>query len=226
MPAPRPAPWVIPLALAPMLLQSLADGLYKAPLYNWSVSAFWFADIAKFVLVPGAILWCLARFAGLHPLDYGLRWPGTPEARAKLLGGTLFACFVLVPLFFAVQQLLWSAGYYAMPAFGYEATLPHGQALRWLVIGYYAVTAGVVEEIVFRGLPWAWVEHFGDTRATRGAWVVATSIVFALVHWENGGPGLLAAGAYGIGAALLYLKLRNLWPLVVAHVVTDVISFA
>jgi membrane protease YdiL (CAAX protease family) len=56
--------------------------------------------------------------------------------------------------------------------------------------------------------------------------VVATSIVFALVHWENGGPGLLAAGAYGFGAALLYLKLRNLWPLVVAHVVTDVISFA
>jgi membrane protease YdiL (CAAX protease family) len=226
MAAPRPAPWVIPLALAPMLLQSLADGLYKAPLYNWSVAAFWFADIAKFVLVPGVILWCLARFAGVHPRDYGLSWPRTPEARERLLGGTLLACFVLVPLFFAVQQMLWFAGYYGLPDFGYEATLPHGQVLRWIVIGYYALTAGVVEEIVFRGLPWTWVEHFGDTPATRGAWVVVTSIVFALVHWENGGPGMLAAGAYGIGAALLYLKLRNLWPLVVAHVVTDVISFA
>jgi membrane protease YdiL (CAAX protease family) len=226
MPAPRPAPWVIPLALAPMLLHSLADGLYKAPLHDWSVAAFWFADIAKFVLVPGAILWGLARFAGIRPRDYGLRWPGTPEERERLLGGTLFACFVLVPLFFAVQQLLWLVGYYAMPAFGYEATLPDERFLRWLVIGYYALTAGVVEEIVFRGLPWTWVEHFGDTPATRSAWVVVTSAVFALVHWENGGPALLATGAYGVGAALLYLKLRNLWPLVVAHVVTDVISFA
>jgi len=226
MPAPRAAPWVIPLALAPMLLQSLADGVYKAPLHNWSVSAFWLADIGKFVLVPCIILWGLARFAGVHPRHYGLRWPQTLEERERLLGGTLLACFVLVPLFFAVQRLLWLLGYYALPAFGYEETLPEGHFLRWLVIGYYALTAGLVEEIVFRGLPWAWVEPVGDSPATRGAWVVATSIVFALVHWENGGPGMLAAGAYGIGAALLYLKLRNLWPLVVAHVVTDVISFA
>jgi membrane protease YdiL (CAAX protease family) len=224
--APRSAPWVIPLALAPMLLQSLADGLYKGPLHHWWVSAFWLADIAKFVVVPVFILWCLARFAGVRPRHYGLHWPQTPEERERLLGGTLMACVVLVPLFFAVQQIQWRLGYYAMPAFGYEETLPDGRVGRWLVIGYYALTAGIVEEIVFRGLPWAWVQQFRDTRAARAVWVVATSIVFALVHWENGGPGMLAAGAYGIGAALLYLKLRNLWPLVVAHVVTDIISFA
>jgi len=224
--APREAPWVIPLALAPLLLQSLVDGLYKAPLHRWSASAFWLVDAAKFVLLPAVVLWCLARFAGVRPRDYGLRWPRTPEERNALLGAALFACFVLVPLYFAAQELAWRAGRFTAPDFGYETALPAARFLRWLAIGYFALTAGIVEEIVFRGLPWTWAARFGDTRTTRWTWVAMTSVLFGLVHWENGLPEVLTTGVFGVGAALLYLKLRNLWPLVLAHVVADVVAFA
>jgi membrane protease YdiL (CAAX protease family) len=223
---PRAAPWAVPLALAPMLLLSLADGLYKRPLYHWSAAAFWLADIAKFVLLPGIVLWWLARHADVRPRDYGLRWPRTQDERSALLGGTLLACLVLGPAYFVAQDWIWRAWPAAAPVFSYDTALPASGSARWLAIAYYATTAGVVEEIVFRGLPWAWTVRFGDTRAIRWIWIAVTSILFGLAHWENGTPDVLAAGVFGIGAAVLYLRLRSLWPLVLAHVVTDVIAFA
>lgn len=225
-PALREAPWVIPLALAPMLLQSLADGLYKGSLYQWSTVAFWFVDVTKFVLLPGAVLWCLARFGGVRPRDFGLRWPRTPDERNALLGGAFLACFVLVPVYFLAQEWIWRVWPHSAPEFTYELALPRTSVLRWLVIGYYAITAGVVEEIVFRGLPWTWAVRFGDTRAIRWTWVAVTSVLFGLAHWENGASDALAAIVFGVGAATIYLKLRSLWPLILAHVVADVIAYA
>jgi membrane protease YdiL (CAAX protease family) len=52
-----------------------------------------------------------------------------------------------------------------------------------------------------------------------------TTILFAATHSELGPSGVVAALTYGIAAAVLFLKLRNLWPIIFAHFVIDVYSF-
>jgi membrane protease YdiL (CAAX protease family) len=223
--APR-ARWAIPLALLPLVAQSLFDGFYKAQLHRWSVTAFWFVDVTKFVLLPAAVLWALARFAGVRPDDYGLRWPRNATERETFYGAVLLTGLVLVPLYFIAEELIWRAWPTARPAFTYGSAVPAAWPLRWLTVAYFSLTAGIVEEIVFRGLPWAWWAPLADTVAKRSIWIAVTSITFGLVHWENGWPDVLTATVFGIAAAILYLRLRNLWPLIAAHVLADVIAFA
>ena len=90
---------------------------------------------------------------------------------------------------------------------------------------YLAVTAGVAEEAVFRGLAWTIVSRLelGGLRGT--AYVLGSSVLFAAVHWEQGVPGLVSAFAFGVLAAYLYLRLANLWPMIAAHVLTDMEVF-
>jgi len=222
----RPAPWVLPLALAPMLAQSLLDGFYKAPLYRWSATAFWWVDLAKFVFVPAAVLVCLARYGGMRPRNYGLAWPRTTAERETLLGNGLLASVVLVPLYFLTREMIGRAFPDVSPVeFGYETALPTLQVLRWLAIGYYAVSAGLIEEVVFRALPWAWCKGLRG-KGVPAAYVLATSALFGLAHWENGAQDVFTATVFGLAAAALYLRLRNLWPIVAAHVITDVIAFS
>ncbi|MBX9632632.1 MAG: CPBP family intramembrane metalloprotease [Burkholderiales bacterium] len=222
----RGARWAIPLALLPLVAQSLFDGFYKGPLHQWSETAFWLVDVTKFVLLPAIVLWALARFGGVRPRDYGFRWPRTEPERERFIGSMLLAGLVLVPLYFVAEELIWRLWPAARPAFTYGSALPGEWPTRWLVVAYYSLTAGVVEEIVFRGLPWAWAAPFAGTSAKRWAWVGITSVTFGLVHWENGWPDVLTATLFGIAAAILYLRLRNLWPLVAAHALTDLIAFA
>ncbi len=222
----RPASWVVPLALAPLLAQSLLDGFYKAALYRWSPVAFWWADVAKFVVIPGVVLYYLARAGGVRPRDYGLAAPATPSERDAMLGNALLATLLLVPTYLLAQEWigrLWPAA--TVIQFAYETALPQQRFLRELAVAYYALSAGLVEEIVFRGLPWACFERFRG-RHVRAVYVLVTAILFGLAHWENGAPDVLSATAFGLGAAALYLKLGTLWPIIVAHVLTDLIAFS
>ncbi|MGZ8218369.1 CPBP family intramembrane glutamic endopeptidase [Methylomagnum sp.] len=49
--------------------------------------------------------------------------------------------------------------------------------------------------------------------------------LFAACHSEQGLHGVIAAWVYGLVAALLYVRLRSLWPLVFGHFVIDMIEF-
>jgi membrane protease YdiL (CAAX protease family) len=223
----RASAWAIPLALAPLVTIGILDGLYKGALYAATPAGFWVADAAKFLLLPAIALAALARVADIRPRDYGLRWPRTRAQRADLAGATLLGVIALPMVYEVATSLCWQLlRDDEAPAFAYAATLPAAGPLRWLAVAYFALTAGVVEEILFRGLPWLWLSGRPGLPARQTLFVIGTSLLFALTHWENGLPELLATGAYGIAAAFLYLRLGSLWPLVAAHVVTDLFILA
>ena len=104
--------------------------------------------------------------------------------------------------------------------FTYQSTLPGG-LFHYLVVIYYGLTAGFVEEITFRGLPWAILNARSGSGHVR-TYVLVSSFSFAAIHWENGTPELIAAFGFGVVAALLYLKLKNLWPMIIAHSLIDI----
>ncbi len=71
--------------------------------------------------------------------------------------------------------------------------------------------AGVVEEIVFRGIIFRWLEELA------GSWValLLSALLFGLVHWSNPNATLFSSLAIAIEAGLLlgavYMLTRSLW---------------
>lgn len=90
---------------------------------------------------------------------------------------------------------------------------------------FLSICAGFFEEFYFRGV-------LGESIAGSGGsfrkllYVVISAALFGLEH-RTGGLAQLGASVYvGIGSALFYLRLRSIWPLVVAHIVTDFLLVA
>lgn len=86
-------------------------------------------------------------------------------------------------------------------------------------------TAAFGEELLFRGFLQTRIERL--LGAGRGAAVAAAllqGLVFGIGHAYQGLTGVLVTGALGVLLGLLYLRGRNLWPLIIAHGLIDSLS--
>lgn len=206
----------------------LVDGFFKQALFEWSPAAFHGYDFFHYVALPGACALWVWREGKIRAADLGLNRAGEVPGEGFLLSLGLALVLGLV---------------YKLSQYGLEALLPKWNLLwtsdfQWeqalsksawrpgMVI-YYAATAAVIEEITFRGcLRWL-LAGGGAEPSRRSAWrfVWMSSLLFGASHWEQGLAPMLAATAFGLAAALAYLKLRGLWPLIAAHFLIDVASF-
>jgi membrane protease YdiL (CAAX protease family) len=84
------------------------------------------------------------------------------------------------------------------------------------------LTAGFVEEVLYRGYAIERVAYLTGSHWIGGAFSIA---VFALVHLPFWGAGILFSSAFaGTVFTLLYVWLRNLWPCIIAHTLLDAIA--
>jgi len=97
--------------------------------------------------------------------------------------------------------------------------------LKFPVVFYLAATAGVVEEIFYRGIPYKLIFESEGIVCKRFVYVMGTSIAFSAIHWDKGLHFLIGTFVFGLFASYLYLKLKNLWPLVGGHFVYDFYIF-
>jgi membrane protease YdiL (CAAX protease family) len=90
-----------------------------------------------------------------------------------------------------------------------------------LVISW--TTAAFGEELLFRGFLRAGLEGLlGGMWAAPLIAVIAQAVLFGLAHGYQGPRGMVMAGGVGLIYGVGYLlNGRNLWPLVIAHGVTD-----
>ena len=91
---------------------------------------------------------------------------------------------------------------------------------------YLALTAAIAEEFVFRYLPLAYLAPAAVT--DRGKWLAylaISALLFGLVHWENGVPGVVEATLWGATLAFMFWAFRNPVTIVVAHFTADLIAF-
>ena len=90
--------------------------------------------------------------------------------------------------------------------------------------GFYRVslTAGIVEEIVYRGFVLWYLAHF---MPLWGA-VALSTVAFGIGHGYQGPNGALRAGAVGFAFALFYVGTGSIWLPIVAHVLLDVLQGA
>lgn len=97
-----------------------------------------------------------------------------------------------------------------------------------MLLGMLAIawsTAAFGEEVLFRGF------LLGRLRALLGGGlgvgVVAAfvqALLFGLAHAYQGPTGILVTGLIGLVFGLLYLRMRSLWPLVIAHGLIDTVG--
>jgi hypothetical protein len=86
---------------------------------------------------------------------------------------------------------------------------------------FLSVTAGLAEELVFRGFL---IEFLGGWCGNLWVAVVLSSILFGLLHGYQGLSGVLRTGFLGLGLAALYVWRDSLLPVMVAHFAYDVVA--
>jgi membrane protease YdiL (CAAX protease family) len=165
-------------------------------------------------VVVVAVIGLLAHRGGT---SIGLR--GGPHA------GTAVADVVGVAIVLAISAVLFRLGGETMrellrrQARGFEALLPRTKAERVTFAGL-AITAGICEEIIFRGFGIAYV-HWVWPSATRGAVITVTAVAFGLVHLYQGPRGVILTGLVGAYLAWVTLSTGSLLPAIAMHALLD-----
>ncbi len=85
-----------------------------------------------------------------------------------------------------------------------------------------SITAGVVEETIFRG----WLIWYLQAWMPLTAAVLVSSAAFGLAHLYQGAAGVAKTAIIGLLLALLYLLTGSLWLPIVAHAMIDVLQGA
>jgi membrane protease YdiL (CAAX protease family) len=202
---------------------ALLNHFYTALLYRLHPAWFWASDVLQFVALP-AVGCLILRQAGIGLVDCGL---GRDRYRADSgsWGFVVFMALALMavtwPVFRITHHYLWQ---YTEP-FSIQQVLPTSPGPKLLVALYMSATAALVEEVAYRALPWLYLSAVLPQRWRRSAYVVGTTLVFALVHSEQGPGGVIAAGWFGFVAAWMYSRQRMLWPLVAGHFLIDLLVF-
>ncbi len=197
-------PRIILLAILPSVALGLLNGLYPQELPRDHPGWYWLADIAQFIVVPAIAILVLHFFGGYRPSDYGFQ-PILRKGKVHLaIGLVLFVTLVYWLAYEPVKALafrfFWSTA--ASPVF--DAALPTGQPLRIFTLLYICTTAAVVEEPVFRSLPWL---YFSSTvKSPTVPYLLTTTLLFSAIHWEHGVPNLVATATLGLAAGLLYTR--------------------
>lgn len=189
----------------------------KIPLLYWSF------EFATWVFIPSAVFIYLSRSTLLKASDIGMH---TLIFGRSSIALTLLTCVIWSPIDFSIYKILYFYASEAFPGgslFEYNTAIPDSRILKTLVIIYFALTAGIVEEVIYRGFILHICDHF-SCHAT--IYLLISSSLFALVHWESGLKNVVATFGMGIITALLYLRIRNFWPLIVGHVFTDYLWFS
>ena len=92
----------------------------------------------------------------------------------------------------------------------------------WLRI-FAVITAGVVEEVFYRGYA---IERLASLTGSYWFAGVISVVIFGLVHLPFWGVGILFNTLFaGSVFTVLYIWRRDLWPCIIAHSLLDAIAF-
>ena len=211
--------WLVALLLVwPLYLNEF----YLIPLTRLgNLRVLWGLDLLVYCAIPVATLLWIFRSGQLSRQELGIaspEWHTDPAGLKRFaldLAGALVICALPVWL---LENHLWPLlkdTAFNQPPWklfdGYE--FPSREPWLTLSIIYAALTAGVLEEVIYRGAITSLLR-----RHIKGFWplVAASSAVFAGIHWGEGPARLLYTFIWGILPTIWYLKRatsgRPSWP--------------
>jgi len=177
----------------------------------------WFSTfrLVLLLLLASQSLW----IRGRRWSDLGLRRP--PSVWHAVVQGVVAGGIILVAVRLVIVPLAVAVTGVPLDLSPIEAVRGDPRLLLRLLAQAWTLAA-FGEEMVFRGYL---IQRIADLagRSTLGLTValVVSSISFGWAHRYQGNAGILATALIGALLALLYLRTRNLWPVIVCHAVVD-----
>jgi membrane protease YdiL (CAAX protease family) len=161
------------------------------------------------------VIVAIGALAGHTATSIGLQSPHDPWVTTQLVG-QIALLLVITTLFMRHPRFLDPL---RRQARGFLALLPRTRGER-LTFAMLAVTAGICEEVVFRGFGFAYV-RFLWPGVTDGWLIVITSVVFGLAHLYQGPRGVLLTGLAGAVFASMTVETGSLLPAIAVHAMVD-----
>ncbi len=216
---------LLALLLAIGILPLLLNGLYNSYL-SQTPHIYWTAEILTWVVLPAVLLGVAFHRKLFSTTDIGLHirifgrssWP-------LFLAATVVISVLVVAIYgysTEAAHKLFSTNHGA-GSFFYRDVVPGSGLLRFLVLVYLCLSAGIVEELYFRGMTRL---LFSKNWSGSLLYIATTAIVFSLIHWEGGVWNLTEAFLFGLATSALYVVSGNLWPLIIGHALTDYFWFS
>lgn len=210
--------WPFVLAIVPFFVNGWINALIAGEAW-----LYWGFEILCWLVIPLAAWHWARRHGGPDWVALGYRWTVAGRTDRRYLAVYLLLAAAFGPALYGLAETLTTAAFGTRTVFSYASVIPAHGWPRVAVVLWFGLSAGFVEETLYRA--WAWHLLARKPHAT-SIYLLVMPLVFALVHWEGGVANVAAAWLYGVVAAAAYLRLRNLWPLIVAHCAADFVAFA
>ncbi|NRA29233.1 MAG: CPBP family intramembrane metalloprotease [Parvularculaceae bacterium] len=140
----------------------------------------------------------------------------------SVVGLQVYALFVIVPLSDAVAALTGTAHH---SSWGWLAEATVAQFALVMVVVVW-IGAAIGEEWLMRGFLLSALESmFGGTRVATFIAAIVQSVIFGVLHYEQGAVGIVITGLVGFYlTAIYFIGGRRLLPVILAHGLIDTIS--
>ncbi len=207
---------ILSIAIAPLLVNGFVNAqIYSIPLLYWGF------ELLTWIVLPLGIFAATRHYCNLKLSDIGIT---QRIFGIKSVGLILFVSVILAPTIFLVYKfshLYFEKIFISQPIFEYETMIPQSGVLKFLVAFYFSLSAGIVEEF-YRGLIYKLSGYYSRPDIL---FLVLSPLFFALPHWEDGFVNLSATYVVGLFMAIVFLTTRNLIPLIIGHIYTDMLWF-
>jgi hypothetical protein len=174
------------------------------------------------LIISLLFLWVASRLRGASWDDFGLIRPKSWFRTVLMsLGIALAVLGTVVMIVNPIMNAFPDLGSQDLSSFDYlSGNLPN---LIIQIVNIW-ITAAFLEEFMFRGYLMKRIIDLQGSE-TKFAWLIAlvvSTVIFGLVHSQQGPGGMFKVGAIGLVFGLSYLAVgRNLWPLILAHGLID-----
>lgn len=187
----------------------------------------WAIDLIAFGILPCLVLYFAFKKCGLSTQTLGLHGVTSVKALSELaLWSTFLAILLLCVNSFGVTFLSFITNENLELIVREPSHLHNARGFpRYLIIGYLALTAGIVEEIFYRAIIKEII--YGLVKKWRKTIFIAVStLLFSLAHWGLGIVHFGTAIYVGVFMSTMYAYKHDLRPLIVAHTFLNLYSYS
>jgi len=177
-------------------------------------------DLIIYIGWQGSIIYMAYKAGWFTFDDLGLR----PKSVVReIMKGLL----LLVAVFFVFLALIGLAkllkGFFGLEIYSkWYFPLPHWHpGLVFLYVFYLSVSAGIFEEIIYRGMAIAILKSVTGRKTVL---ILVSAMLFTLIHWSMGPMTWTIAFIFGLLWAFLFIKTGSLIPVMVAHFTFDFLT--
>lgn len=177
---------------------------------------YWFIEFVSWIVLPSLGLYLIISRSSFGLQDIGFRMPrGSIEISAVL---------VSIPLVLILDRPIHDdAWYFASTIFDdnfmhqgydYKQVVPATGIMSVLVGAYFSLSAGIVEEVYYRGVL---RKFWGDGAVSVFSYILMSAFLFSIIHWESGIYNVFATFIIGVLMASLYSYTKNIAPCIIGH---------